>query len=501
MSNASDFVIENGVLIKYVGPGGNVVIPNGVISIGCAAFAGCGSLTSVLIPDSVTSIEDLVFYGCENLASAVIPNSIKSIGDSAFSICKNLISVTIPDSVTSIGYEVFSYCSSLTSVTIPDSVTSIGKSAFSYCKNLTSVTIPDSVTSIGDSAFFYCRGLTSITIPDSVTSIGNSAFMACDNLKRVTLPASVGPLFAGRFYYSKYTKDPCIDILDISALPAKFRIYAALCFAKDGGDATDPRYENHIKYLKTNAGKIIDDAVQNLPLLTLLCRENCIKAKDIEAYTDAVQRTGDAEKITLILDYQNNKLTLKEKEQAAKKKGKQENVIFERTVARMNQEGIGGLNFVVSGALITFANRNAIKAYIESQGGKLQSSVSADTDYLITNGFGNTEKIKQAESMGIEIISELEFNDKTQRAFAIEDGKLIEYRGTGGDVTVPNGVTAIGKKAFYYYHGLRSVTIPDSVTSIGYKAFSEYASLTIHAPADSYAETYARKNNIPFVAE
>lgn len=31
MSNASDFIIENGVLIKYVGPGGDVVIPEGVV--------------------------------------------------------------------------------------------------------------------------------------------------------------------------------------------------------------------------------------------------------------------------------------------------------------------------------------------------------------------------------------------------------------------------------------------------------------------------------------
>ena len=29
MSNASDFIIENGVLKKYVGPGGDVVIPEG----------------------------------------------------------------------------------------------------------------------------------------------------------------------------------------------------------------------------------------------------------------------------------------------------------------------------------------------------------------------------------------------------------------------------------------------------------------------------------------
>ena len=39
MSNANDFIIENGVLIKYVGPGGDVVIPDEVVEIGEGAFA------------------------------------------------------------------------------------------------------------------------------------------------------------------------------------------------------------------------------------------------------------------------------------------------------------------------------------------------------------------------------------------------------------------------------------------------------------------------------
>ena len=40
MSNASDFIIENGVLTKYIGPGGDVIIPEGVTEIGFKAFAG-----------------------------------------------------------------------------------------------------------------------------------------------------------------------------------------------------------------------------------------------------------------------------------------------------------------------------------------------------------------------------------------------------------------------------------------------------------------------------
>ena len=38
MTSASDFVIENGVLKKYTGPGGNVIIPENVMSIDGMAF-------------------------------------------------------------------------------------------------------------------------------------------------------------------------------------------------------------------------------------------------------------------------------------------------------------------------------------------------------------------------------------------------------------------------------------------------------------------------------
>ncbi len=55
-SSDSDFVIKNGVLKKYTGRGGNVVIPDGVTSIGDYAFNRCANLTSITIPDSVTSI-------------------------------------------------------------------------------------------------------------------------------------------------------------------------------------------------------------------------------------------------------------------------------------------------------------------------------------------------------------------------------------------------------------------------------------------------------------
>ncbi len=135
--------------------------------------------------DDIWGYKNSLYINGELVKDIVIPDGVTSIGDQAFDSCSGLTSITIPDSVTSIGDRAFASCTSLTSITIPDSVTSIGDVAFASCSGLTSITIPDSVTSIGDRAFAYCTSLTSITIPDSVTNIGSYAFIDCQNLKYV----------------------------------------------------------------------------------------------------------------------------------------------------------------------------------------------------------------------------------------------------------------------------------------------------------------------------
>ena len=52
----------------------------------------------------------------KGLTNIVIPNGVTSIGDEAFSHCGRLVKVTIPNSVTSIGVYAFYRCSSLTDV-------------------------------------------------------------------------------------------------------------------------------------------------------------------------------------------------------------------------------------------------------------------------------------------------------------------------------------------------------------------------------------------------
>ena len=68
------------------------------------------------------------------------------------------------------------------------------------------------------------------------------------------------------------------------------------------------------------------------------------------------------------------------------------------------------LTFVVTGDVHHYANRNALKAYIESEGGKVTGSVSKSTSFLINNDLESaSSKNTKAKALGIEIISEDEF--------------------------------------------------------------------------------------------
>ena len=80
------------------------------------------------------------WHADKSVKQVIIGNGVTTIGSSAFSDCDSLTSVTIPNSVTTIGSGAFEFCFSLTSLTIPNSVTTIGYYAFSGCKNVKQIT-------------------------------------------------------------------------------------------------------------------------------------------------------------------------------------------------------------------------------------------------------------------------------------------------------------------------------------------------------------------------
>ena len=65
---------------------------------------------------------------------------------------------------------------------------------------------------------------------------------------------------------------------------------------------------------------------------------------------------------------------------------------------------------MITGSLVNFPNRTALKDYITARGGKVAGEVSAKTTALINNDItSGSSKNKKARELGIPILSEAEF--------------------------------------------------------------------------------------------
>ena len=197
----------------------NVVLPQGLTTIGTAAFAGC-NIESIVLPTTLENIEPYAFSSCNNLKSITLPAGLRQLGEGAFARCKSLQEATInPDDSFSVGKDAFLDCTALSSVTIGNNVTAIGPGAFSGCTALASPTISSNsnLTTIAEAAFAasavenialnQCNQLTTIgmwafantplqnvTLPESLESLGDGAFYYNLNMEQINLPAAITSL-------------------------------------------------------------------------------------------------------------------------------------------------------------------------------------------------------------------------------------------------------------------------------------------------------------------
>ena len=486
----------NGVLCSADGktlcavPGareGAFVIPEGVTSVGSAAFASCSFLREIVIPDGVQTIADSAFGCCSSLESITIPDSITGIHNSAFGDCGSLTEVnyggseaeweilyggapndatmhygketgtTVIDSGTcgesgdNLSWTLYldgrlvisgsgamannctwnSNRQNIRKVIIEDGVTSIGNYAFGGSWNeftLDSVSIPSSVTSIGSGAFYGCHTLCSITIPDSVKTIGSYSFAYCYSLQSVMLSKTLTSMYAGSFYYcyslESITIPDTVTTIDSDALTG----CSGLTDIYYGGAEAEWRNlygEGSPNDATMHYGKETGT--------TVLGTGNC-------------GANGSNLSWTLYLD--------------------------------------GRLIISGSGAMADYSSDNTpwydhkyqirsvkIQSGATSIGSNAFSDCNALTSITIPSGVTSIGYFAFGSCSSLTSVT-IPASVTSIGSYAFSDCSALT------SLTIPSSVTSIGSYAFYDCSSLTSITIPDSVTSIGYEAFYCCSALT-----------------------
>lgn len=188
---------------------GTLTLPSTLKTIGAYAFAYEGFSGELLIPDGVTSIGANAFAECDGFGGTLsLPDSVKTVGESAFYLCKGFTGLKLSASLTKIEERSFAHMYGLkTEVVIPEGVTEIGEGAFS-CSHMPSVRFPSTLKKIGKQAFCLTFGLTNystITFPNGLEVIEDEAFDSCYFKNAIVLPASIKSIGKKAFYgYSYY---------------------------------------------------------------------------------------------------------------------------------------------------------------------------------------------------------------------------------------------------------------------------------------------------------
>ncbi|MBR3803077.1 MAG: leucine-rich repeat protein [Clostridia bacterium] len=210
-----------------------IIIGEGVTSVGKFAFLSCTAQKSVSIPESVTSIESSAFGNSRNITNVYYASDKSDWDKITVGGTNNALTQAVyhygrvrlvaygnlgefeewelhtDGELYLVGeggmsnlssaehYPWHEYRDKITSFTIATysgeyymEMSNIGNHALEGCVNLKTVNFNSTVTRIGNSAFEGCASLKSIVIPDSVTEIGDRAFYGCTALDELTMPVS-----------------------------------------------------------------------------------------------------------------------------------------------------------------------------------------------------------------------------------------------------------------------------------------------------------------------
>ncbi len=346
------------------------------------------------------------------------------------------------------GQGVFVGLESLTDVSLPDN-TVIGSYAFYHCANLVSVTFGAGTGSIGQYAFAG-TGLTALTLTEGFTAVGNYAFQNCTQMKSLSLPASLTSIASSAF------SGCSIETIELAQGSTSFVL------------------ENNVLY---NADKTQIILVSSA-LTTYVVPANMTGS----AFLDVLKSNPNLQSVTVEAGNPNYRAA--------------EGALYDMD---------WNLVFIPSG-MTTFtvpANITVDDAFLSDLGDALEgSSVSAiafagdvsgyrtafgavyDTDWnlvLVPAGmttFTIPKEVTLLEADGLfdgTAVTTIDFEEGGTQPLAINGYSYESVFGGADDLTTVSlpARAVLGDYAFCYMDGITTVTLEEGITAIGYRAFYE----------------------------
>ena len=190
-------------------------------------------------------------------------------------------------------------------VVIPEGVEKIGESAFYDCIKLRSVTLPESLLTIELLAFLDCCSLSEVTIPKNVQTIGCWAFLRCKSLQKITLlGAQTGPDVKSQDPFEDVEAPIVAPNMPLGDLPTFWKQRAVWGFALEQHCYSRERQGEYLKYIRSQRKRLYPLALRQQELLLLMCGEDVIPPKDVQALLGEADRQGNTAAKKMILAHQ-----------------------------------------------------------------------------------------------------------------------------------------------------------------------------------------------------
>lgn len=206
-----EFIVSNGYLREYHGPGGKVTIPKSlnVYYIYEEAFKDNDNIVELEISAPCMEIQESAFANMKALKRVIIPHTVTFIFKSAFANCKKLETIDLRSRYVTFGSHCFENCERLTSINnlvllnglkkedveilqleegkdyekTTSLLTTVNDYAFRNCTALSEIDISELRVS-GKRAFENCTSLTKVTL-SKYTAMGDDMFINCSSLSKL----------------------------------------------------------------------------------------------------------------------------------------------------------------------------------------------------------------------------------------------------------------------------------------------------------------------------